>query len=97
MEKIIPVEFQGVIQCDGYAGYRSFAQSEKREGQIRLAACYAHARRKFIEAKEQAPRIVVWLLGQIGQLYAIERRLREQRAGPRLRQAIRAAQSRPIH
>jgi len=97
VEKIIPVEFCGIIQCDGYAGYRSFAQSEKREGQIRLAACYAHARRKFIEAKEQAPRIVVWLLGQIGHLYAIERRLRENRAGPRLRQAIRAAQSRPIH
>jgi transposase len=97
VEKIIPVEFRGIIQCDGYAGYRSFAQSEMREGQIRLAACYAHARRKFIEAREQAPRIVVWLLGQIGHLYAIERRLRKNRAGPRLRQAIRAAQSRPIH
>jgi len=97
VEKIIPVEFRGIIQCDGYAGYRSFAQSEKREGQIRLAACYAHARRKFIEAREQAPRIVVWILGQIGQLYAIEGRLRKNRAGPRLRAAIRAAQSRPIH
>lgn len=95
--KIIPGDFRGVIQCDGYAGYRSFAASGEREGQIQLAACYAHARRKFIEAQEQAPRLVGWLLRQIGHLYAIEKRLREQRAGPRLRQALRAAQSRPIH
>jgi len=97
VEKIIPGGFRGVIQCDGYAGYRSFAQSGEHKGQIQLAACYAHARRKFIEAQEQAPRIVGWLLRQIGHLYAIEKRLREERAGPRLRQAIRAAQSRPIH
>ena len=35
---------------------------------IELAACYAHARRKLIEAQEQAPRIVGWLLRQIGHL-----------------------------
>jgi transposase len=97
VEKIIPGDFHGIIQCDGYAGYRSFAQSPEREGQIQLAACYAHMRRKFIEAQEQAPRIVGWLLRQIGQLYAIERQLRENRAGPRLREAKRASQSRPIH
>ena len=97
VEKIVPADFRGVIQCDGYAGYQSFAASGERQGQIQLAACYAHARRKFYEAQEQAPRIVGWLLRQMGQLYAIERRLREERAGPRLRQAIRAAQSRPIH
>jgi transposase len=97
VEKIIPVDFRGIIQCDGYAGYRSFGQSQGREEHIRLAACYAHARRKFIEAQEQAPRIVGWLLRQIGHLYAIEGRLRQERAGPRLRAAIRAAQSRPIH
>ena len=62
VEKIIPANFRGVIQCDGYAGYRSFAASGEREGRIRLAACYAHARRKFIEAQEQAPRLVGWLL-----------------------------------
>jgi len=97
VEKIIPGDFRGVIQCDGYAGYRSFAASREREGRIQLAACYAHARRKFIEAAEQAPRIVGWLLRQIGHLYAIERHLREERAGPRLREAIRSSQSRTIH
>jgi transposase len=97
VEKIIPVDFQGVIQCDGYSAYPSFARSPSREGKIELAGCYAHMRRKFHEALEQAPRTAGWLLRQIGHLYTIERRLREERAGPPLRQALRASQSRPIH
>jgi len=34
--------------------------------------------------------------GQIGQLYAVEKKLREQKAGPALRQAMRAWQSQPV-
>ena len=37
-----------------------------------------------------------WILRQIGQLYAIERRLQKSRTGPPLRAAIRAAESCPI-
>ena len=37
-----------------------------------------------------------WLLRQIGHLYGIERHLREGRAGPRLRDAVRASQSTAI-
>lgn len=37
-----------------------------------------------------------WLLGQIGKLYAVEKHLREQKAGPQVRAAVRAWQSRPI-
>ena len=36
------------------------------------------------------------ILRQIGQLYMIERRLRESRAGPSLRHAVRVSESRPI-
>lgn len=35
-------------------------------------------------------------MGQIGQLYAVEKTLRAQKAGPNLRAAVRAWQSRPI-
>lgn len=35
-------------------------------------------------------------MGQIGKLYAVEKQLREQHAGPQLRAAVRAWQSRPI-
>jgi transposase len=37
-----------------------------------------------------------WFVRQIQQLYQVEARLRAQRAGPRLRQAVRAAESQPI-
>ena len=65
-------------------------------GKITLAGCWAHVRRKFHEALAQAPRLIGWLLRQMGHLYRIEKELREKRAGPRLRAAVRAHQSRPI-
>jgi len=53
-------------------------------------------RRKFYEARESSPLLAGWLLGQIQHLYRIEAHLRAQRAGPNLRAAVRASQSRPI-
>jgi transposase len=94
LDTIIPVNFKGTVQCDGYSGYRSFAGG--RKGAITLAGCWAHARRKFYDAREQSPRTSAWLLRQIQNLYRIESRLRDQQAGPVLREAVRASQSRPI-
>jgi transposase len=93
LEEIIPADFAGIIQSDGYSAYRAF--TDRRKG-IELAGCWAHVRRKFYEAVEQSPRVAGWLMRQIQNLYRVEADLREQRAGPQLRQAIRASQSRPI-
>jgi len=41
--------------------------------------------------------LVAWILRQIGHLYRIEKQLREAKAGPALREAVRASQSRMIH
>jgi hypothetical protein len=43
LDRIIPADFSGTVQCDGYAAYPSFAN--RSEGRITLAACWAHARR----------------------------------------------------
>ena len=93
LENILPVHFTGTVQCDGYAAYPAFA---KTRAALQLAGCWAHVRRKFRDALEQAPRPAAWLLRQIQHLYQIEAHLRQQHAGPNLRAAIRAAQSRPI-
>jgi hypothetical protein len=93
LNKVIPGDFKGTVQCDGYAAYASFA---KGKGGIELAGCWAHVRRKFFEARDLDPRIMGWVLRQIGHLYRIEATLRDSRAGPRLRAAVRAHQSRPI-
>jgi len=90
LENIVPVNFRGVLQCDAYAAYPAFAN--KHEG-IELAGCWAHARRHFHEAREHVPLRANWVLYQIQNLYRIEARLRESKAGPALRAAVRFSQS----
>lgn len=87
-------EFIRIIQCDGYSAYPAWA---KHKPWIKLMGCHAHVRRKFFEATEQAPRLVAWIMRQIAHLYHIESKLREVKAGPALRQAVRASESRVIH
>ncbi len=95
LENILPADFHGKVQCDGYEAYEWMARS--REGKVILASCMAHIRRKIVEAKEQSPRIAAWLLLQIKNLYGIESKLRTNRAGPRLREAMRSGQSQLIY
>ena len=86
-------EFKGNLQTDGYGVYESLAR--ERNGELILIGCWAHARRGFHEALGEG-RAAAWIVGQIGQLYAVEKALRERRAGPGLRAAVRAWQSRPV-
>jgi hypothetical protein len=94
--KIVPVDFGGIIQCDGYSAYPAFARGHGQP--IELAACWAHARREFVEASESGAHRADALLmvRHIAHLYAIEERLRERRASPKLRTVVRQAESRPI-
>jgi transposase len=94
LEKIIPVDFRGTIQCDGYEAYDCFAR--RRGKQIVLAGCLAHVRRKFYDAREQAPKVVGWILQHLRHLYELEDQLRKARAGPKLRQAQRASLSQSV-
>lgn len=82
-----------IIQCDAYGAYGTWAA---KRPWIRLAGCNAHGRRKFTEATAQNPRLVGWILRQYALLYQIETRLREANAGPALRAAVRASESRMI-
>jgi transposase len=94
LDTVVPVDFQGTVQCDGYDAYNRLAQRAGKA--IALAYCWAHVRRKFNDAIEGAPRVGGWMIKQIQLLYRIESKLREQKAGPALRQAVRASQSRPL-
>ena len=95
LESIVPPEFQGIIQCDGYSAYDAFIKTPARAGRIELAGCIAHMRRKFFEAKAEGedPQ---WVLAQLQQLYQIEARLREARAGPEEVLSTRQQHSTPI-
>jgi len=85
--------FKGRLQTDGYYAYESLAK--KRNGELTLVACWAHCRRGFHEAMAES-KLAAWFVRQIGLLYAVEKLLRENKAGPRLRSAMRNWRSRPV-
>jgi transposase len=98
LESIIPDDWHGILQCDGYSSYPAFVRKRRRrtDAVIVLAGCMAHARRGIHEALSHAGTVGAFMLRQMQHLYTIERDLRARRAGPALREATRAAQSRPI-
>ncbi len=84
--------FRGKLQTDGYAAYESLGRERQ---DLILVGCWAHARRGFHEALGET-KLAAWFVRQIGLLYAVEKQLRRQMAGPALRQAVRTWQSRPV-
>lgn len=87
-------DFRGVLQVDGYSAYEALVKA--RGGEVTLAYCWAHARRGLVEAQAEAPRSAAWLLRQIQAMYLVEETLRAKRAGPALRTAVRASQTRRV-
>ena len=84
-------DFRGVLHVDGYAGFERLTVG----GDIVLAACWAHARRKFYEFHQATGSpIAAEALRRIAELYAVEKRIRGQPA--EARQRARAAESRPL-
>jgi len=63
-------DYAGTVLCDGYAAYESL---RKRGGKFQLAHCWAHVRRKFIEAEEVSTGPCGEVLELIGKLYEVER------------------------
>jgi transposase len=83
--------FKGVLQVDGYAGFEGLSA----KGEILLAACWAHARRKFYEFHQATGSpIAAEALRRIAELYAVEKSIRGQ--PPEARQRTREDESRPL-
>lgn len=89
--------FRGVLQVDGYAGYRALADrtATPSGGQVELAFCWSHARRRFYEIAASGPApIATAVLKRIGELYAIEAEIRGRSADER--RAVRQKKTKPI-
>lgn len=83
--------FKGVLQVDGYGGYRALAE----RGDVALAFCWAHVRRRFYELAAAGPApIASEALIRIGKLYEIESDIRGRSAEQR--RAVRKEKSKPI-
>ena len=66
--------FVGVAMTDGWGAYQALVK--ERDGPppgIVLAHCWAHVRRKFVEAEDAYPELSEHAVKQIGKLFEIER------------------------
>lgn len=61
--------FAGYLQADAFAGYDGIYAG----GKVHQILCWAHARRKFFEARTVQPEPAHRALAYIGRLYAVER------------------------
>jgi transposase len=86
--------FRGTLQVDGYGGFRALAEG-RNDGEVALAFCWAHLRRRFhkVHAHTASPVAAEGLL-RIGALYAVEREIRGKPA--EIRRAARQARSAPL-
>jgi transposase len=76
-EKILS-GYEGVLVVDGYAVYDALSRGAPN---LAVANCWAHVRRKFVEIQENFPLACEQILDLIGELYAVERSVRESTSG----------------
>jgi hypothetical protein len=84
--------FRGYLQCDAYAGYDELFRSSK--GAVVEVACWAHARRKFVEAEKTSPALAHEAVARIRALYAVEHEAKDLDAAARA--ALRQQKSMPL-
>lgn len=88
-------DYQGLLQVDGYAGYKALAKPGRKPGPIELAFCLAHARRKFTDVyKTTKSAFAAEAIGVFAQIYAIEAEIRGRSAQERM--MVRQAKTAPI-
>ena len=73
--------YHGALMTDAYAGYNSVVAAQ----QLIHAQCWAHARRKFVEAEKSLPKgkkspAISAILNEIAKLYGIEKQIKTANA-----------------
>jgi len=94
-EKILQ-GFDGILQLDGYSGYNRLTRPSRKGGDpIRVAHCWAHARRKLKEVFDRdGSEIAAEGLRRIAEFYRIEGEIRGMGPGQRL--SARQARTAPL-
>jgi len=83
-------EYQQVLLADAYGGYNGVVAGN----QITRAGCWAHARRKFVDAEKAAPEIAREAVALVRALYAVEKQAKDVSVVER--RELRHAQSAPV-
>jgi transposase len=87
--------YAGLMQADAYAGFDRLYEAGRKGGPIIEAACWAHARRKFVDLARlaKAP-IAIEAVARIDALFAIEREING--LSSEQRRAVREERSRSL-
>jgi hypothetical protein len=83
-------DYQQTLLADAYGGYDGVVV----KSDLTRAGCWAHARRKFVDAEKTHPPIAQEAVGIIRQLYAVEHKARD--FGNEDRLGLRQVESQPI-
>ena len=83
-------DYRQVLLADAYGGYNGVVAGN----QITRAGCWAHLRRRFIDAEKTAPEIAREAIARVRALYAIERQA--QNGTTELRLALRQEKALPL-
>ena len=83
-------DYNQVLLADGYGGYNGVVAGN---GIVR-AGCWAHLRRKIIDAEKTAPEMACEAIESVRALYAVEKQAKDISAQARLR--LRLEQSAPV-
>jgi len=87
--------YAGLMQADAYAGFNRLYEQGRKPAPIIEAACWAHARRKFVDlARIMRAPIAVEAIERIDMLFAVEREING--VAPERRMAARNERSRPL-
>jgi len=84
--------YKGAVQTDGYEAYSIY---ENKKG-VLLLGCWAHARRKFIEALKEDKAGAQYALEQIGLIYGVESMAEDQELDYEKKAELRARLAYPI-
>lgn len=84
--------YRGTFQSDGYEAYEQFCGMNGVVG----AACWAHARRKFVDALKENQKLATQAIVMIGKLYEVERKADEADMTPLQRKELRQKEAYPV-
>jgi transposase len=81
--------FRGTMQTDGYELYD--ALRKEQPSTLKRIGCVSHARRKFYKALLESCSEALWFIGQMRQLYQLERELKDASPEERRRGRLQKA------
>ena len=85
-------DFRGTMQTDGYELYDALRREQPRK--LQRIGCTSHARRRFYKALLESCSESLWFIGQLRQLYQLERQLKD--CSPQERRRGRLAKAPPL-